>query len=129
MNKIISGTILIIIITSILFFISKKSPKIRESFDNICDGCRFPNADRMFKNPMKSCRLYGCDRDGRNIPQRRARKWNDGKTNTIVQFCRDYINTLKGYDFGNFSNQENYADNFIGIAQSDVTATNPLAVI
>ncbi|MAV63553.1 MAG: hypothetical protein CMG00_00005 [Candidatus Marinimicrobia bacterium] len=110
MNTIISGTILIVIIISILFLISKKSPKIRESFDNVCDGCRFPNADRMFKNPMKSCRLYGCDRDGRNIPQNRARKWNNGKTNTIVKFSQDYINTLKGYDFGNFSNQENYAD-------------------
>lgn len=114
-NKIMLGTILIIIVMLILFFIIKKSPKIRESFDNVCDRCRFPGTSKLKRiiegsAPMVSCRLYGCDRDGRKIPHRRSRKWNDGKTNTIVGLSRDYINTLKDYDFGGFVDQDTYAE-------------------
>lgn len=108
MNKITLGATLLIIIILVFLVLFKKSSKIKESFERVCDGCDFPGVERMLQNPMKFCILYGCKRESQK--KERSRKWNNGKTNTIVRFSQGYIDKLKEYDFGNFSSQDNYAD-------------------
>ena len=102
--------IVLITVIILLWFLIKGKKNLKESF-NICQSCNFPsNPDVFMRRNMRTCNVSGCDRDSRNIPYKRSRKWNRGKSSVIKNYCRNYINKLHDFDFSKFSNQESYND-------------------
>lgn len=111
MNHFNNFIILTIILFVILFcLLIRKNKMIKESF-NICDPCYFPSSPGVFmRNNRVTCRLDECDVDGRNIRENHSRRWNNGKSNTIIFYCQKYVNRLKDLNFGNFESQGSYSN-------------------